>query len=271
MKELMARVAVAIVAIPLLVYIILLGEWYFFAFMALLTVLGQNEFFNMVQKKGTEPFKMPVYLLGLIILYIGFRSMYMPFVLELAFTSLVALFLFEMFRNKGSAILNIGSALAVAIYPAFFFAALLFLRNNSTQMGVSSAGGYILTIFISIWICDTFAYFVGKSIGKNKLFERVSPKKSIEGALGGLLGAILTFLMVYYFNWYTISLSLAIISGLVVGTFGQMGDLVESWFKRDAGVKDSSNLIPGHGGILDRFDSLLFVSPIFLIIYLFWV
>jgi phosphatidate cytidylyltransferase len=127
-----------------------------------------------------------------------------------------------------------------------------------------------MTLFVAIWACDTFAYFVGKSIGKHRLFERVSPKKSIEGALGGLAGAVLAFLAVYYFEWYNISLELSLISGLIVGTFGQFGDLVESWFKRDAGIKDSSHILPGHGGILDRFDSLIFVAPVFMIIYLFW-
>ena len=112
---------------------------------------------------------------------------------------------------------------------------------------------------------------IGKSLGKHKLFKRVSPNKSVEGAVAGVVGSILVFLIVKWIEFVPISYVFAIISGLIVGIIGQLGDLVESWFKRDAGVKDSSNILPGHGGILDRFDSLLFVSPAFLILYIMWL
>ncbi|HHE54472.1 MAG TPA: phosphatidate cytidylyltransferase, partial [Caldithrix abyssi] len=119
----------------------------------------------------------------------------------------------------------------------------------------------------AIWICDTFAYFLGKQFGKHRLFERVSPKKSWEGAVAGLVGALLTYLLVYFLQIIPITIYVAIVGGLIVGIVGQFGDLVESWFKRDAKVKDSSNLLPGHGGILDRFDSVMFSSVAFLALY----
>ncbi|KAA3617680.1 MAG: phosphatidate cytidylyltransferase [Calditrichaeota bacterium] len=269
MKELLKRVAVAIVAIPLLVYLILQGGWYFFSLMTIIIIGGQVEFYNLARQKESLSQLAPGILLTVVML-IAVQTGVSNLIWAVAFATLVLIFGYEMFHNKSSAILNVSTTLAGVIYPGVFLAALLFLRNNAQQLGVSSAGGFVLTIFVSIWVCDTFAYFVGKSIGKHRLFERVSPKKSIEGAIGGLVGSIAVFLAVYYFEWYQISLELAVISGVVVGLFGQFGDLVESWFKRDAAIKDSSHLLPGHGGMLDRFDSLIFVSPIFMIIYLFW-
>ena len=88
------------------------------------------------------------------------------------------------------------------IYPSLFLASLLFLRNNIEKINISSAAGFILTLFVSIWACDTFAYFIGKPLGKHRLFEKVSPKKSIEGAIGGLAGALLVFISVHYSLWW---------------------------------------------------------------------
>ena len=124
-------------------------------------------------------------------------------------------------------------------------------------------GGFtVLSVFASIWLCDSAAYFVGRAIGKHKLFERVSPNKTWEGAIAGLVFAIGGFVLAHHLLLPYLSLRDALVCGGIVGVFGQLGDLGESLLKRDAGVKDSSNLIPGHGGVLDRFDSLLFVSPL---------
>jgi phosphatidate cytidylyltransferase len=109
---------------------------------------------------------------------------------------------------------------------------------------------------------DSAAYFIGTAIGKHKLFPRVSPNKSWEGAIAGFVFSIITLVVLKSFlleflDWVDI-----IAFGVIIGIFGQVGDLIESLIKRDAGVKDSSNIIPGHGGIFDRFDSLLFSAPI---------
>jgi len=124
----------------------------------------------------------------------------------------------------------------------------------------------LISIFILIWTNDTFAYIVGKSIGKHKLFERISPKKTIEGFVGGMLFAVLAgyLISLYYIEGATM---IWIVIALIVGVFGTTGDLIESKFKRLAGVKDSGNIMPGHGGILDRLDSVIFVAPF---VYLFY-
>ncbi|MFV8322892.1 phosphatidate cytidylyltransferase [Flavobacterium sp. LB3P21] len=131
----------------------------------------------------------------------------------------------------------------------------------------------IIGLFILIWTNDTFAYIVGKSIGRTKLFEKISPKKTIEGFLGGILFAILAGYLIskYYikanpeFSDRSILIWTSI--AIIVGIAGTIGDLIESKFKRIAGVKDSGNIMPGHGGILDRLDSVIFVAPIIFLFY----
>ncbi len=131
----------------------------------------------------------------------------------------------------------------------------------------------IIGLFILIWTNDTFAFLVGKSIGKHKLFEKISPKKTIEGFLGGILFAIFAGFLIskYYIQANSTHLQKSIIIwtsiAVIVGIMGTIGDLIESKFKRIAGVKDSGKIMPGHGGILDRLDSVIFVAPFIFLFY----
>ena len=131
----------------------------------------------------------------------------------------------------------------------------------------------IIGLFVLIWTNDTFAYIVGKSIGKHKLFEKISPKKTIEGFIGGIFFAVLAGYLIskYYIKaspqFSERSIMIWISIALIVGIVGTIGDLIESKFKRIAGVKDSGNIMPGHGGILDRLDSVIFVAPIIFLYY----
>ncbi|RZJ52969.1 MAG: phosphatidate cytidylyltransferase [Flavobacterium sp.] len=131
----------------------------------------------------------------------------------------------------------------------------------------------IIGLFVLIWTNDTFAYLVGKSIGKHKLFERVSPKKTIEGFLGGVVFAALAGFLISKFYiqpkpaFSNMSILIWTIIAVIVSIFGTIGDLIESKFKRIAGVKDSGSIMPGHGGILDRLDSVIFVAPIIFLFY----
>lgn len=124
----------------------------------------------------------------------------------------------------------------------------------------------IISILVLIWTNDTFAYIVGKQFGKRKLLERISPKKTIEGFLGGIVFAVIAAIVLKQFFNDLNAISL-ISSAIFVGIFGTIGDLVESHFKREAKVKDSGNIMPGHGGILDRLDSLIFIAPFLYFIF----
>ena len=126
-------------------------------------------------------------------------------------------------------------------------------------------------MLVSVWICDSFAYTFGKLFGKKKLIERLSPKKTILGFCAGIVGAFLT---IYYLNYtsaidYNLSLLSVAVFSLIIGVFGQWGDIAESMFKRDANLKDSGSILLGHGGFLDRCDSLIFTSPLVLLYVLY--
>jgi len=127
----------------------------------------------------------------------------------------------------------------------------------------------IIGIFILLWTNDTFAYLVGKSIGKHKLFARISPKKTIEGFLGGIGFAVIAGYLIarYYIEGNEVTMYIWLGFALIVGIFGTIGDLVESKFKRIANVKDSGSIMPGHGGVLDRLDSVIFVAPFIFLFY----
>lgn len=151
-------------------------------------------------------------------------------------------------------------------YITIFFLHLLFIRD-------SQLGNYnIWLIFISAWSTDTFAYFAGRALGKHKLCPTISPKKTVEGAIGGILGCILCICLYGFFcakyGNVTVNYCNAVILAVVAAIFSQIGDLAASCIKRENNVKDYGNLIPGHGGILDRFDSALLISPlVYYVIY----
>ena len=201
----------------------------------------------------------------------------------LTISILLTLLIVELFRNSGSPLQNLSSTILGIIYVAGFFGTFIGLRElfipfdfpashfftadvislPQTLDKIYSWGGYtIISVFVMIWICDSAAYFGGRLFGKHKLFVRISPNKTWEGAVFGFIFAIATAVAMKYILLDYLSVESAVVLGFIVGVFGQIGDLVESMFKRDAGVKDSSALIPGHGGALDRFDSLLFVAPL---------
>jgi phosphatidate cytidylyltransferase len=203
-------------------------------------------------------------------------------ILMIIFVALVLVV--ELFRRKDSPLLNIAATVFGVCYVSMFLGSLIGLRAlfvpgdfpvyryfnvagidlpSDVVARIDRWGGLtVATVFASIWICDSAAYFVGRAFGRHKLLERVSPHKTWEGAVAGFAVAVLTFILskILFLDYMT--MASAIVCGCIVGLFGQVGDLVESMLKRDAGVKDSSKIIPGHGGVLDRFDSLILVSPL---------
>ncbi len=127
-----------------------------------------------------------------------------------------------------------------------------------------------MSMIVTVWICDSAAYTFGKLWGKQKLIERISPNKTVVGFIGGIMGAFLSFYIMDQLGFIYQSLTIVdiLILSFIVGVIGQLGDFVQSMFKRDAGVKDTGKLLLGHGGVLDRFDSLIFTSPVVLIFVL---
>ena len=134
----------------------------------------------------------------------------------------------------------------------------------------SEAGQWLIMLILVTWVCDTAAYMFGSYLGRHKLMPRISPNKSVEGSIFGFLFAVLAAYVCHI--WFIDNLSSldSMAIGAIVGSFGQFGDLFESMLKRDADIKDSSNLIPGHGGMMDRFDSLTISAPI-MYLYLIFV
>lgn len=202
------------------------------------------------------------------------------FLLVIILIFLLGSLFIELFFDRGSAILNFGSTVAGVLMISLFLGTFIFLRElfpygfpvskffpnamtteEQLRQIVRWGGFTIVSILASIWLCDTAAYFGGLTFGKHKLYPSVSPKKSWEGAIFGFVFSILTMIASKYLVCQYLRLIDAIVLGLIVGIFGQIGDLVESRFKRDAGIKDSSSLLPGHGGVYDRFDSLIVVAP----------
>jgi phosphatidate cytidylyltransferase len=151
-------------------------------------------------------------------------------------------------------------ALFAFFYLTFGFGSLILIRDSGV-VAQAQAGGWLLFLFGTTWIVDTAAYFCGWKFGRAKLSPAVSPNKTIVGFIGGFAGALLSAGIFNFLFLAEVGFLRLIGPAVVVALFGQLGDLVESIFKREMGKKDSSDLIPGHGGVLDRFDSILFAAP----------
>ena len=256
------RVIVSIVAIPLLVLLAYLGGVYFLSFVLIISGLSFYEFSVMTKLKGANV-NVNIGLIGLIIIILN-SYRYFFNTIHLLILFLLVVLILELFRNNGSAILNLAATLLGLFYLGIFGSTLIGIREFYPDIdGLYKHGGFlIISIFATIWICDSAAFFGGTALGKHKLFPRVSPKKTWEGAIFGFVFAILAMLLAKSLVLDFLSMKDTIIIGVIIGLFGQIGDLIESLLKRDAQVKDSSNIIPGHGGIFDRFDSLFFSAPI---------
>lgn len=275
-SNLVQRVGFAAVAIPLALGVVWLGGLPLALLVAVVAVLGTRELFDFARHQGVEAAAIPGLLSAAavpIVVWLRFESALLAAWLAEAWPYLVALWILLVLtwvlasRSAGerpltaAAVTLLGPAYC-AVLPAFLLAI-----RHADHAGRSWPGA-VLVFFplVVVWICDSAAMFVGKAVGGPKLAPEISPGKTRSGAIGGLLGAVAAAalwnqLVMVPFE-VAIPLVQALVFGAVIGVVGQVGDLAESLFKREAGVKDSSTLIPGHGGVLDRFDSLYFVLPV---------
>jgi phosphatidate cytidylyltransferase len=267
MQEFLKRVAVAIFGIPLIVYLTYRGGWYWFAFILIVSTVGHWEFYRLQRNQNRHPQDVAGILTGILIL-IGVQTgmwLYIGPVLALGVMLILAV---EMWRKELNAGVNIGVTVLGIVYIPIFLACLLYFRTYvESIMPILPAAGFkfTMTVLVSIWVADTFAYIFGSLLGRHKLFIKVSPNKSIEGAVFGFIGSVLIFLLADETGILPVGLSLSLVFGIILGIVAQIGDLVESWFKRDGAVKDSSAIFPGQGGMLDIFDGLIYSSPLILI------
>lgn len=258
--------------------VLLLGcTWFhpitFIAFFTLVGLIGHWEYYKLAARVGKESLRPIGFLLHILLmasLFVSNRAdLHSVKYLMIGLLLLYPLYqLVHLFR-KDSKVFALPPVIAAFFYvsvPCFLLSLLTGVYENPSEMAAVFAPQKVLGMIFFIWINDTGAYLVGSFIGKHKMYERISPGKTWEGTLGGVLLCLaLSFAMVKVFPQLTLPHWMAI--SVLVGVFGTLGDLVESMLKRLAGVKDSGNIMPGHGGVLDRFDSLLFAAP-FVFVYL---
>lgn len=275
LKDLMVRTASALLYGAVFIGALFLSKWSVGAVFALIMVVGIVEFYALCRKSGAEPMSSIGIASSLAIFAIAFTIFQQWGIPATNATGRIVLglllyvmlmipsaFVCELWRKSPTPIANIATTFMGVIYVALPMALLLFVPQM--LVGEWSAKALLAYLFI-IWSNDIFAYLVGVTMGKHRLCERISPKKSIEGFVGGVVGAVGVALLV----GYLLQGNLCIWGGLgvVVALTGVAGDLVESLMKREADVKDSGKIMPGHGGVLDRFDALLISVP-FVVVYL---
>ena len=276
MKNLMVRTLSGLVLVAVFVGAVLGSQWSFGALLLLILVGGQTEFYKLARETGLSPQRWMGLAVGVLLFALNFivfrqfsRSvtdeaggavLYLLLYIGLL---LPTLFVCELFRRSATPLANLGATLLGVLYVAVPLSLLLYVPVLAGD-GVWRPETVLCYIFI-IWANDVFAYLVGMTFGRHRLCERLSPKKSWEGFFGGLAGAVVTGLAAAYAldaNYWVWG-GLALVASLS----GVAGDLVESMFKREAGVKDSGQVIPRNGGVLDRFDAMTISAP-YVFIYL---
>jgi phosphatidate cytidylyltransferase len=294
------RIWSALVLIPVVLIIVALGEPWLALLVALAVGLALEEVYRLFVAAGHRPVRWAGFLSAAFLIVAAFTApagdsgcgctlrlpgtplTQLPTTISPAVgigaagagAVLVTLIAQLLRRDRGGALTDWALTLAGAVYIGWTMAHFILLRELDTPhfqppwwqaLGAPDLGSgawWILATFLLVWLCDTAAYFVGRQWGRHKMSPAVSPKKSWEGAAAGFLTSVGVALGLVPLLGLPLSYPLAAILGALVGVVGQLGDLAESLLKRQAGVKDSGALIPGHGGILDRADSLLFVVPV---------
>jgi len=253
------RLIIAVILLPLFyLYITKLTAGYFLFFLIVVTAVAQYEFYSMYNVNGILKY-MGIAFGILTILAFSHQPSAFSFQLfdlfAILFLIVACVRLFSR-RNPASSLYDMAAVIVAVVYVPGLLGYQIYLREHGPE--------WIVFLYGCVWASDSLAYYIGIGIGKKKLYEGVSPNKTIAGALGSVAGGAIGAIILK--SAFVCSLHLpflkAVILGTIIGTVTIIGDLVESMFKRDAGVKDSSNIVPGHGGVLDKFDGALFAGPV---------
>ncbi|MCD4674277.1 MAG: phosphatidate cytidylyltransferase [Anaerolineaceae bacterium] len=263
MMSLLKRIIVSAIFIPIILFIMWKGGYYLLVFLSLVSLVGIIELRNLFLHKGVY---LPWIFLPINVIFFIIASLYSwqkLFIMLFAVLGIIAVIDLAKNRLEG-AIARFSTALFGMIYTALFLSSIYRIHVYS-----ETGRNQIVLLILTIWATDSAAYFGGMYFGRHRNVFHVSPKKSLEGYISGFVFGLATTIVAHFWFPHVFPLHIAIYIGIAAGVFGQFGDLLESMLKRDAGVKDSSRLIPGHGGILDRFDSLLIAAPFlyFMLIY----
>jgi phosphatidate cytidylyltransferase len=264
-RSLGQRIITAVIAIPVVLAIVWLGGWWAFAAATIVVVLGAYELHRMMLHEGYHPLILISLALSVLFLVAAMLPQLRLLLLESGLSiALLVTFPLLFFRKKlEGAMVDWSLTLAIAIYLGWPLSLFPLLRGF--QVGISPGFWWVLTVLLGVWGFDTGAFFTGHFFGRHKLAPNISPAKTWEGIAGGLILSITAALLFTAWPlgvpWY-----LAILLGILIGVAATLGDLAESLIKRQTHVKDSGQIMPGHGGILDRIDSMLFAV---IVVYIF--
>lgn len=261
-----------LVGIPLLILLIFVGEGVpFILGIGIISIIGLVEFYRGVRRTGADP-QLWVGVASAFLFLFAARHQFqekqfsLPGVLTLF---IIVALIIELLRKNRAPIKNLGATIVGAVYVGWLFSYLIAINSipgdplqiHPIPVPIRLGGWLVLYIVFTTWASDTMAFFIGRKWGKRKLAPRLSPGKSWEGFAAGMMFA--TVMSVVMSRPLGIPLLHAVVLGVVISIAGVIGDLAESSIKRDIGIKDFGSMMPGHGGILDRFDSLLFAAPLF--------
>lgn len=252
------RIISALVGAPLIIFFLIVKGDYLYLFTGIISLIGLYEYYKAIKAVGVKTIDIIGYVFTIgyyLLLYLYPHSGSLG---KIAALMIIIAFTYEIFTRK--------SGVNGVVHTIFGFLYVSYLLSHIIYIyGLQNGAVLIWLPFVTAWFTDSTAYFTGISIGKHKLSPTISPKKTIEGALGGVLGScLLTYLFGLFINRYGSNIGIGnfIIIGLICSIGSLLGDLAASYIKRYTGVKDFGNIIPGHGGILDRFDSILFTAPV---------
>ena len=256
------RSIVSTLGIPGILLFIWVGGYWFAGFILAVMLLSIFEYYQLAKLKGSYPIIWVGAVSSIIIAYFYyFIPKIEPVYLYALIIGIVIFTLFyELFRKKPNPIENFNITFGAILYIPLLIGSLIGIRNFDT----ANSTNFTFALFISVWICDSAAYIAGKKFGKKKIYPRASPNKTVVGSIAGVIAAFITYILLDKIGFLNTDLDITQLSILSVisGVIGQTGDFVESLFKRDANIKDSGALLLGHGGVLDRFDSLIIASPL---------